>query len=124
MDKVGDKIPKFPVPLPADKVTFERISLKMKKKEKGVKTFGKDSRFSVPDNVKWAKVVEKFNGANAYPNKTLDPKRDPVPGPAAYNLTSHWKGKPEKKKKKAKEPLPNLFEKISTGPSISIYHRR
>jgi len=84
--------------------------------------FGSADRFALPPTQKWAETVKKHNAASVNGLRTLDPKRDPVPGPAHYNLTAAWKGKPPRKKEKKVE-LGNIFDVMTKGPAINVYNQ-
>lgn len=85
------------------------------------KGFGAEERFSRSDIEKWKKEVENFNAISPA-GKTLDPKKDKMPGPAEYCLINGWEGKKTKNKKLNQGQFPSIFKRISTGPQINMYY--
>ena len=126
VDKVSFDLKRLPVPLPVDFETFEKGLLiqsesKEDKSQKKGNGFGVGSRMPLSDKEKWGIKVARWNEKC---EKQMDPKLDNQPGPLAYSLIAHWKGKINKKKKNAdeQEKLPNIFKCVSRGPNISQYY--
>ena len=137
-DKIKGDIPKFPQVMPADYMNFDRYQQKYgtdkdrrkakARKEKGRlilysgKGFGSQERFELSDLTKWKKEVENFNAVSPA-GKTLDPKKDKMPGPAQYSLINGWEGKKTKNKKLNEGQFPSIFKRISKGPEVNIYYQ-
>lgn len=126
-------IPKNPIPLPNDMMTFQKLSILYKdvqlgkaSKKKG-NGFGCEGRFLASDLEMWKRKSEAYN-KGAPDGKTIDLKKDPKPGPAHYSLIASWPGKKMKMKKKTKgddddKKLPNIFKTMSKGPEINFYYK-
>lgn len=69
---------------------------------------------------KWLKRIEKYN---VHADKPIDPKKDPIPGPNAYELALEWKGKVLKKHKNKKQQN-HIFDTISKGPVVNAYYKQ
>lgn len=137
-EKIGEsKVPKFPEPIPADRVTFDkyqkmygsdkdRMKAKASKAKGRLKVmagkgFGGSQRFDRNELDKWKSEVEKYN-AVVTDGKQLDPKLDKTPGPAAYCLINGWQGKKTKIKKLNDNQFPSIFKRVSHGPQINMYY--
>jgi len=123
---------KNPKPLPVDLMTFDKLSIIYKdvisgkaSKKKG-NGFGTEDRFLADELAKWKRKMEAYN-KGVTDGKTIDLKKDPVPGPAHYSLIASWPGKKMKGKKKkgdddGDKKLPNIFKTMSKGPAINCYY--
>ncbi len=130
-------IPKEPVPIYQDRVTFDSLNKHWKEhppKPRGPKgpNFGTADRFGVDEKLKYKKQAKLWNSGQD--GRKIDVNGDPVPGPGNYNTIEIWKGKINKPKK-TKDPnkrcwsaAPKVGERIlksiSKGPSFSIYNSR
>lgn len=82
--------------------------------------FGVGEKIPLDDTQKWLKKVERYNVNN---EKPIDPKKDVAPGPNAYELSTAWKGKIEKKDKN-KVQKKHVMDSISKAPVVSAYYRK
>lgn len=130
-DKLGDKLVKYPNPVPAAYRTFDSWNLHYKKNKpnpRGPKGpgFGKGERFGLDEQAKYSKEVKLYNEGNP-DGKELDPKANPVPGPGYYKLQEVWPGK-ELKMRRAYSAKPKqgdrIMKHISKGPTTSIYYQK
>lgn len=69
---------------------------------------------------KWLKKVERYN-VNG--EKPIDPKKDVMPAPNAYELAMGWRGKIGRKDKN-KVQQNHVLDTISKAPVVNAYYRK
>lgn len=124
MGKVSFDVKALPNPLPVDIATFERGLLSQaKSKDAGSQKkglgFGVGSRLPLSEVERWGIKLGKWN---SHAEKPVDPTKDPMPGPMAYNLIATWGSKAGKKENQDGQKLPNIFKATSHGPKINAYY--